>query len=100
MSGFCDKLRSFKEKLELWFVKVKNKKLISYPILNRSIEDLDPESNLMALISFAILEHLHTLRKNLKHTFQKTLTTISIKIHSSQKWPILVRNFLVLFKNS
>ena len=75
MIDFADKVRAFKEKLELWNVKVQNKKFTSFPILNSSIGDLDPEPNLMTVVSFAILEHLHTLRKTLKNTFQKTSTT-------------------------
>ena len=43
---------------------MKNKKFASFPILNSSIEDLDPEPNLTTLVLFVILEHLHTLRKN------------------------------------
>ena len=66
MIDFAEKVRAFKEKLELWNVKVENKKFTgtSFPIFNSSIEDLDPEPNLMTLASFVILEHLHTLRKN------------------------------------
>ena len=61
---FADKVRAFKEKLELWFIEVENAKFVFIPNLNRPIEDLDPEPNLMASVSFVILGDLHTLRKN------------------------------------
>ena len=64
MIDFADKVRAFKEKLQLWYVKVESKRLASFPILNRSIEDLDPEPDLITSVSSVILEHLHTLRKN------------------------------------
>ena len=64
MINFADKVRAFRENLELWYVKVKNKKLASFPILNGSIQHLDPVLDLMTSVSFVILEHLHTLRKN------------------------------------
>ena len=65
MIDFADKVGAFKEKLDLWYVKMENKMFASFPILNSSIEDLDPEPNLMTLVSFVILEHLHTLKKKL-----------------------------------
>jgi len=40
------------------------KRFASFPVLNKSIEDLNPEPDLIASVSFVILEHLHTLRKN------------------------------------
>ena len=43
---------------------MENKKFASFPILNSSIEDLDPEPNLMTLVLFVTLEHLYPLRKN------------------------------------
>ena len=76
MIDFADKVRAFKEKLELWYVKAENKRFASFPILNRSIEDLDPEPDLITSVSSVILEHLHTLRKTFKKIFQKTSTTI------------------------
>ena len=76
MIDFADKVRAFKEKLELWYVKVEKKRFAFFPVLNKSIEDLNPEPNLISSVSFVILEHLHTLRKTLKNTFQKTATTI------------------------
>ena len=54
MIDFANKVRAFKEKL--WYVKVENKTLASFPILNKSIEDVDPD--LTTSISFVILEHL------------------------------------------
>ena len=61
---FADKVRAFKVKLELWYVKVENKKFALFPILNRSFEDLNPEPDLMTSVLFVILEDLHTPRKN------------------------------------
>ena len=66
MIDFADKVRAFKEKLQLWYIKVENKNLASFPILNRSIEDLDPQRDLITSVPSVILEHLHTLRKKLK----------------------------------
>ena len=66
MIDFANKVPAFKEKLELWYVKVENKKFASFPILNKPIEDLDPEPDLMTSVSFDILERCHTLRKNFK----------------------------------
>ena len=76
MIDFADKVRAFKEMLELWYVKVKNKKFASLPILNRAIADLDPESDLKTLISFVLLGNFKSLRKNFEKTFQKTSTTV------------------------
>ena len=61
---FADKVRTSKEKSELWYVKVENKEFAFLPILNRSIEDLNPEPDLMISVLFVILEDLHTPRKN------------------------------------
>ena len=61
---FANKVRAFKEKLELWNIKVENKKFAFFPILNRSIEDLNPEPDLMSSVLFVILEDFHTPRKN------------------------------------
>ena len=61
---FTDKVRVFKEKLESWYVKVENKKFASFSNLNRSIEDLDPEPDLMTSVLFVIFEPLYILRKN------------------------------------
>ena len=43
---------------------MENKKFASFPILNSFIEELDPVPDVMTFVSFVILEHLHTLRKN------------------------------------
>ena len=43
---------------------MENKRLASFPILNRSIENLDPVPDLITSVSSVILEHLHTMRKN------------------------------------
>ena len=45
---------------------MENKKLASFPILNSSIEDLDPEPGigLIILVSFVISEPIYNLRKN------------------------------------
>ena len=50
----------------LWYVKVENKEFAFLPILNRSIEDLNPEPDLMTSVLFVILEDLHTPRKKFK----------------------------------
>ena len=85
-------------------MKVENKKFAFFPILNSSIEDRDPELDSMTSVLFVILEDLHTLRKNLRNsenTFQKTSTPIrESKIHSAQMWPILMQNYLLVFRNS
>ena len=60
---FADQVRAFKKKLELWYVKVKNKNFVFFPILNRSIEDLDLEPDLTTSVSFVILKDLHTQKK-------------------------------------
>ena len=73
------KVHAFKEKLELWYVKVKNKNFAFFPILNSFIEDLDPDPNLMTLVLF-ILEHLHTLRKNFKKCIPKNINYARVKI--------------------
>ena len=66
MIDFAYKVRAFKEKLQLWYIKVENKNLASFPIMNRSFEDLDPQRDLITSVPSVILEHLHTLRKKLK----------------------------------
>ena len=63
---FSDKVRTSKEKSELWYVKVENKEFAFLPILNRSIEDLNSEPDLMTSVLFVILEDLHTPRKKFK----------------------------------
>ena len=63
---FSDKVRTSKEKSELWYVKVENKKFAFLPILNRSIEDLNSEPDLKTSVLFVILEDLHTPRKKFK----------------------------------
>ena len=59
MIEFVNKLHAFKEKLELCYTKMK--KFASFPILNRSIEDLDSESDLMTSVSLISLERAYTL---------------------------------------
>ena len=54
----------------------------------------------MTSVSFFILEHLHTIRKILKNIFQKTSTSIRGKIHLPQLWLILMRDFLLVFRNN
>ena len=68
----------------------KNKKFASFPILDRFIEDLDLKPNLMTLILFVILEHLHTLRKNFKKYITESINCVWIKNHSPQMWPMLM----------
>ena len=63
MIDFADKVRAFKEKLELWYVKVKNIKFAFFPILNRSIEELDLEPDLTTSILSVILKDLYTQKK-------------------------------------
>ena len=55
MIDFARKVYAFKETLQLWYVKVENKKFAFLLILNKSIEELHPEPDLMALVSFLIL---------------------------------------------
>ena len=57
---FTDKVCVFKEKLELAYVKVENKKFDLFPIWNRSFEGLDLEPDLMTSVSFVILKDLYT----------------------------------------
>ena len=73
MIDFADKVRAFKEKLQLWYVKVENKRLASFPILHRSTEDLDPEPDSITSVSSVILEHLHTRRKNFEKYFPEKI---------------------------
>ena len=73
------KVCDFKEKLELRYVKVENKKFASLPILNSSIEDLDPEHGKMTLALFVILKHLHTLRKNFEKYIPENINYAWIK---------------------
>ena len=101
MIDFVDKVRAFKKKLQLWYVKVENKRLASFPILNRSIEDLDPEPDLITLVSSVILKHLYTLRKNFEKSIPEKINNYMwIKNPFTANVANLNVGFFLVFRNS
>ena len=58
---------------------MENKKFASFPILNSFIKDLDPVPDIMTFVSFVILEHLHTLRKNFEKYIPENINYAWIK---------------------
>ena len=58
---------------------MENKKFVFFPILNSPVEDLDPEPVITTLVSFVILEHLYTLRKNFEKNILENINYAWIK---------------------